>query len=99
MKILKPIEVFETTYSKEFNETFDYPIDFLTENSNNTEVNGVVVEQISENFAEEHKFTSFSQLETEKLENVQYYCSFCCLNWKNVDEFMKHKCVDGTVQT
>ena len=58
--------MFEPTYSKEFNETFDYPIDFLSENSNNTEVDGVVVEQISEDFAEEQKFTSFSQLKQKK---------------------------------
>ena len=96
---IKPVEVFEPAYSKEFNQNFDYPIDFLAENSNNTEVDGVVVKQISEDFAEEHKFTSFSQLETDKIEDLQYYCSFCSLNWKNVDEFLKHKCVDGTVQT
>ena len=61
---IKPVEVFEPTYSKEFNQTFDYSIDFLSENSDNTDVDGVVVKQILEDFAEEHKFTSFSQLET-----------------------------------
>jgi hypothetical protein len=96
---IKPVEAFEPTYSNKFNETFDYPIDFLSENSNNTEVDGVVVKQILEGFAEEHKFTSFSQSKTEKIEDDQYYCSFCSLNWKNVDEFMKHKCVDNTFQT
>ena len=95
---IKPVEVFEPTYSEEFNETFDCPIDFLLESSNNTDVDGVVgVKQISEDFTVEHKFTSFSQIETEKLEDIQYYCSLCSLNWKNVDEYMKHKCVDGTV--
>ena len=69
---IKPVEVFEPAYSKEFNQNFDYPIDFLTEKTNNAEVDGVVVKQISEDFAEEHKFTSFSQLETEKIEDIQY---------------------------
>lgn len=69
---IKPVEVFEPTYSKQFNETFDNSMDFLFESSNNTDVDGVVVKQISEDFAVEHKFTSFSQLETEKIEDIQY---------------------------
>ena len=46
--------------SKEYIETFDYPINVLLQNSDNTYVGGVVVEQILRDFALEHKFTSFS---------------------------------------
>ena len=84
--------------SKETIETFDYPIDVLLQNSNNTDVGGVVVEQILGDFTLEHKY-KFFQLKTNKNGDIQYYCSFLSLNWKNVDEFMKHKCTDGKVHS
>ena len=37
--------------AKESIETFDYPIDFLLQNSNNTDVSGVIDEQIQRDFA------------------------------------------------
>ena len=46
--------------AKESIETFDYPIDFLLQNSNNTDVSGLVDEQIKGDFALENKFTIFS---------------------------------------
>ena len=50
------VQVFAPIPSKESIETVDYPIDFLLQNSNNTDVGGVVVKQILGDFALEHKF-------------------------------------------
>ena len=53
--------------SKEYIETFDYPINVLLQNSDNTYVGGVVVEQIFGDFTLEHKFTSFSNIKPTKM--------------------------------
>ena len=95
----KRVQVFVSIPTKESIETLDFTIDFILQNASNTDANGVVVEQILEDFAVEHKFTCFPNSKPTKIEDIQYYCSFCSLNWENVDEFMEHKCTDGKVQS
>ena len=84
--------------SKESIETFDYSNNVLSQNSDNTDFCGVVVEQILGDFTLEHKY-KFFQLKTNKNGDIQYYCYFLSLNWKNVDEFMEHKCINDKVHS
>jgi hypothetical protein len=59
--------VFAPIPSKESIKTFDYPINVLLQNSDNTDIGGVVVEQIFGDFTLEHKFTSFSNQKPTKM--------------------------------
>ena len=80
---VKPVEVLQTNPilnedRKVFDESINYPVDFLFQNSENTTENMEVVE---ENFKTE-------------VQDIQYFCSFCSQNWKTVDQFVNHKCHD-----